>query len=50
MSEVGEEIRDLVRAVAGGARSRSEALGHREFVLGYKSFEPIGPACLPGSG
>jgi altronate hydrolase len=50
LSEVGEEIRDLVRAVAGGARSRSEALGHREFVLGYKSFEPIGPACLPGSG
>ncbi len=50
LSEVGEEIRDLVRAVAGGARSRSEALGHREFVLGYKSFEPIGPACLTGSG
>ena len=50
LSEVGEEIRDLVRAVAGGARSRSEALGHREFVLGYKSFKPIGPACLPGSG
>jgi altronate hydrolase len=35
--------------VAGGARSRSEALGHREFVLGYKSFEPIGPACLPSA-
>jgi len=49
LSEVGEEIRDLVRAVAGGARSRSEALGHREFVLGYKSFEPIGPACLPSA-
>ncbi|HJM59862.1 MAG TPA: UxaA family hydrolase [Alphaproteobacteria bacterium] len=49
LSEVGEEIRDLVTAVAGGARSRSEALGHREFVLGYKSFEPIGPACLPSA-
>ena len=28
-----------------------EALGHREFILTYKAFDPIGPACLPaGAG
>ncbi|SPF81590.1 UxaA family hydrolase [Pseudoprimorskyibacter insulae] len=46
---VGQEIRDLVVAVASGAQTKSEALGHREFILTYKSFEPIGPACLPAS-
>ena len=44
---VGEEIFDQVVAVAGGQRTASEALGHQEFILTYKSFEPIGPACLP---
>ncbi|NBZ89818.1 UxaA family hydrolase [Stagnihabitans tardus] len=44
---VGHEIRDLVVAVAGGQQTASEALGHREFILTYKSFDPIGPACLP---
>lgn len=47
IDEVGAEIRDLVLAVAGGHRTRSEDLGHREFILTYKSFDPIGPACLP---
>lgn len=45
---VGAEIYDKVLAVAAGAPTASEALGHREFVLTYKSFEPIGPACFPG--
>ncbi|WP_226622887.1 UxaA family hydrolase [Alloyangia pacifica] len=49
IEEVGREIRDLVVAVAGGALTKSEALGHREFILTYKSFEPIGPACLPAA-
>ncbi len=44
---VGAEIVDAVMAVAGGARSVSEELGHREFILTYKVFDPIGPACLP---
>jgi altronate hydrolase len=44
---VGQEIFDRVIAVASGARTKSEELGHREFILTYKSFEPIGPACLP---
>lgn len=45
---VGREIYDLVKAVANGTRTKSEELGHQEFVLTYKSFEPIGPSCLPG--
>jgi altronate dehydratase large subunit len=47
LDEVGREVRDLVLAVADGQKSKSEMLGHREFILGYKSFDPIGPACLP---
>lgn len=47
LDEVGVEIRDLSVRVANGAPTRSESLGHREFVLTYKSFKPIGPACLP---
>ena len=47
LDEVGREIRDLVLSLAQGAATRSEALGHQEFILTYKSFEPIGPACLP---
>jgi len=47
LDEVGAEIVALTRAVAGGARTKSEELGHQEFILTYKSFEPIGPDCLP---
>lgn len=47
LDEVGEEIFGKVVAVASGARSLSEELGHQEFILTYKSFEPVGPACLP---
>ncbi|MCC7041378.1 MAG: UxaA family hydrolase [Burkholderiales bacterium] len=45
---VGREVFDLVLAVANGAATKSEALRHREFILTYKSFTPLGPACLPG--
>ncbi|WP_419913829.1 UxaA family hydrolase [Hoeflea sp.] len=44
---VGTEIFDLLLRVAAGEQTKSEALGHTEFILTYKSFEPIGPACLP---
>lgn len=44
---VGSEILQKVYAVAGGAQSVSEELGHQEFILTYKSFEATGPACLP---
>ncbi len=47
VDDIGEEIYQLVCRVAAGEQSRSEALGHQEFVLTYKHFEPIGPACLP---
>lgn len=49
IDEVGQEIFDLVGAVASGKPSVSEALGHQEFILTYKSFEPTGPGCLPAS-
>jgi altronate hydrolase len=47
LDEVGEEIALLVKAVASGQQTVSEALGHQEFLLTYKSFEPLGPGCLP---
>ena len=47
LQEVAEEIHAQVAAVANGAPSKSEDLGHREFILTYKAFEPIGPSCLP---
>ncbi len=47
LDEVGDEIFQRVLDVAAGARTASETLGHAEFSLVYKSFEPLGPACLP---
>jgi len=48
LDAVADEIYTAVCAVAQGTPSKSEALGHQEFILTYKSFEPAGPACLPG--
>lgn len=47
VDDVGKEIYNKVLEVASGNQTCSENLGHQEFVLTYKSFEPIGPACLP---
>jgi altronate dehydratase large subunit len=47
LGQVGREIYDLIGRVANGEPTKSEALGHQEFILTYKSFEPLGPACLP---
>jgi len=47
LEEVGREIFDRVLQVAAGMPTASERLGHQEFILTYKWFEPIGPACLP---
>jgi altronate dehydratase len=47
LDAVGDEIVAAVLATAAGARTKSEALGHQEFVLTYKTYEPAGPACLP---
>tara|TARA_B110000046_G_scaffold185681_1_gene228536 strand:+ start:1915 stop:3108 length:1194 start_codon:yes stop_codon:yes gene_type:complete len=47
VQEIGNEIYDNVIQVAKGELTKSEALGHQEFVLTYKQFEAIGPSCLP---
>lgn len=47
LDAIGDAIFDLVKQVASGQRTKSEDLGHVEFILTYKTFEPIGPACLP---
>jgi altronate dehydratase large subunit len=49
LDEVGHEIHDMVIGVGEGRRTKSEELGHQEFILTYKSFEPIGPGCLPAA-
>jgi altronate hydrolase len=47
IDDVADEVLDLLGATAAGRSTASEGLGHREFVLTYKSSEPTGPACLP---
>ncbi len=47
LEEVGREVFDRILEVAAGSPSASERLGHQEFILTYKSFQPLGPACLP---
>ena len=47
LDEVGAEITALVLRVAAGEPSLSEQMGHQEFILTYKAFDPVGPACLP---
>lgn len=47
--DVGEEIFQRAIQTAAGRATASEALGHQEFSLGYKSFEPTGPSCLPST-
>ena len=49
LAEIGTEIYDLTLAVSAGQRTASEDMGHREFIMGYKTFEPLGPACLPAA-
>jgi len=47
LDEVGREVYELALRIARGERTKSESLGHQEFILTYKTFEPAGPACLP---
>src|SRR4029077_16472978 len=47
LEDVGAEIVGLVEAVGAGQHTKSEELGHQEFILTYKQFEPRGPGCLP---
>ncbi len=48
LDTIADEIIDKIIGTVQGEPTLSEALGHKEFVLTYKSFEPAGPACLPG--
>ncbi|MEQ8838687.1 MAG: UxaA family hydrolase, partial [Lacipirellulaceae bacterium] len=47
IAQVGREIYDCVLETAAGHATASEALGHQEFIMTYKQFEPLGPSCLP---
>jgi altronate dehydratase large subunit len=49
LDEVGEEIFRLTLDVAAGAPTKSEALGHREFLLTYKSADALGTICGIGT-
>ena len=49
VEDVADRILKLLVEVAGGQQTASEKLGHREYILTYKYFEPLGPACLPVS-
>lgn len=47
IDDVANELLAVIGATAAGRPTASEELGHREFVLTYKSSEPTGPSCLP---
>lgn len=47
IEQVGARILREIVAAASGTPTRSEALGHQEFALYYKTYEPLGPSCLP---
>lgn len=49
LDDLGREIYQFMLAVANGRATASEELGHQEFVLTYKTFEPTGPSCHPAS-
>ena len=38
-----------IRGAVASQRTCSETLGRQEFILAYKSFEPVGPTCLPAA-
>ena len=49
LSEVALTILDRVRSTAEGVPTKSEELGHQEFILTYKTFEPLGPGACRSS-
>jgi altronate hydrolase len=48
LDDVAGELLELIEQTAAGEPTKSERLGHQEFILTYKSFDPLGPSCLPG--
>ncbi len=47
LDDVSADLKQLVMQTAQGHPTKSEQLGHQEFLLTYKQFEPIGPSCMP---
>ena len=47
LDQIGDEIFHLVLQPVDGLQTVSEKLFHQEFIMTYKSFDPIGPSCLP---
>jgi altronate hydrolase len=47
LDQVADEIVALIKTTAEGTETKSEELGHREFILTYKTFDQAGPSCLP---
>lgn len=50
IDQVGQAIYDQVITTTAGRPTASEELGHQEFIMTYKRFEPLGPGCLPVVG
>ncbi len=46
LDQVGAQIRDAIADICRGAETKSEALGHQEFILSYKTYGALGPSCL----
>ena len=46
VKQVGDEIFELIVRVGNGEQTKSGQMGHQEFLLTYKTFDSIGPACL----
>jgi altronate hydrolase len=49
LDQIADEIVELVKSTVTGTQTKSEELGHQEFILTYKTFEQAGPICLPRS-
>jgi altronate hydrolase len=47
IDSIGKAIYDLILDVSHGAQTKSEQLGHQEFILTYKRFDNLGPTCMP---
>ncbi|MGA2436806.1 MAG: UxaA family hydrolase [Thermoguttaceae bacterium] len=48
LDEVAGELIERIAATADGEPTASESLGHQEFLLTYKRFEPTAKHCLAG--
>ena len=46
-AETGGEIVYKVLETPQSMHTKSESVLHQEFIMAYKSFSPIGSACLP---